>query len=294
VPVAESPVRRRNLVIARVGRRSLHPTWLDDAQSRSWDLHLCPYQDLPGPSTASCSVGDVIAGPKWSGLRRLLNEWSGWREYDHIWLPDDDIFATQGTIDRMFEAAEALGFDLCAPALTEASYYAHFTTMRNRHCRARRAGFVEIMVPCFSRDALVALLPTLDLTSTGWGWGLDSLWPKLLDYRNIGVIDCASVLHTRPVGAFRDEDLGRRVREESDRIMERYDCRQVHTTFAAIGDDLEEMDLSPEALTVRLAEGWAYLFDSAPSVLPWLLEAQRPAAGWVDYPIAGSPARGSS
>ena len=173
-----------------------------------------------------------------------------------------------------------------------ASSYAQFTTMRNGRCHARRTGFVEIMVPCFRRRALETLLPTLDLTTTGWGWGLDSLWPKLLNYQNIGVIDAAAVLHTRPVGAFRDAALSQAVRSESDRIMELYDCRQVHTTFAAIGDDLQDLLLTPEALTVRLADGWRYLLESAPAVLPWLLDAQKPADGWADYPIAGSPAQG--
>jgi hypothetical protein len=165
--------------------------------------------------------------------------------------------------------------------------------MRNRRCHARRAGFVEIMVPCFSRAALERLLPTLDLTTTGWGWGLDSLWPKLLDYRNVGVIDAAPVLHTRPVGAFRDAELDQAVRAESDAIMARYDCRQVHTTFAVVGDDMETVDLGPEALAARLADGWSYLFEASPAVLPWLLEAQRPTAGWRAYPIAGAPAHGS-
>nr|WP_329690340.1 DUF707 domain-containing protein [Caldimonas sp.] len=285
-------MRRTNLVVARVGRHSLHPTWLDAGGQRTWDLYLCPYQELHEPPNDAITVGEVVVGPKWTGLRQLLNSWDGWREYERIWLPDDDIFATQGTIDRMFELAGILQFDLCAPALNEASYYAHFTTMRNRCCHARRTGFVEIMAPCFSREALDLLLPTLDLTTTGWGWGLDSLWPKLLRYENIGVIDSTPVLHTRPVGAFRDEALGRAVREESDRIMERYGCAQVHRTFAAIGADLQDLDLSAEALTVHLAEGWRYLFDSAPAVLPWLLAAQKPDGGWTDYPIAGSPARG--
>jgi hypothetical protein len=285
-------MQEKNLVLARVGRSSLHPTWLDRSQPRSWDLRLCPYQQLDGHASEGCIVDEVVPGPKWTGLRELLHRWNGWREYDWIWMPDDDIFTTQATIDRLFQIAENLRFDLCAPALNEASYYAHFTTMRNGRCHARRTGFVEIMAPCFSRRALETLLPTFDLTTTGWGWGLDSLWPKLLQYRNIGVIDSAAVLHTRPVGAFRDADLGRQVQAESDSIMERYDCRQVHTTFAAIGDDLQDLALTPEALTVRLADGWRYLFDATPAVLPWLLAAQQPEAGWADYPIAGSPSRG--
>ena len=256
---------------------------------RNWDLYLCPYEPLAVSMGPDVFVGDPIAGPKWSGLRELFGKWKGWRDYSHIWLPDDDIFVSQATIERMFQLAEALSLDLCAPALHEASYYAHYSTMRNRQCFARHTGFVEIMAPCFSRRAFEELLPTLELTSTGWGWGLDSLWPKLLDYRNTGIIDATPILHTRPVGAFRDEELGRRVLAESDRIMGQYDCAQVHRTFAAIGSDLREIDMSAEALTAVLAEGWGYLMKSNPAVLPWLVGAQQPPTGWSAYPVAGSP-----
>jgi hypothetical protein len=71
----------------------------------------------------------------------------------------------------MFELAGDLAFDLCAPALHESLYYAHFDTVRNTRCLARRCGFVEIMAPCFSVGALEKLLPTLDLMPTGWGRG---------------------------------------------------------------------------------------------------------------------------
>lgn len=280
---------RPHLIIARVGAQSLHPSWLNSAQPRNWDLYLCPYQELGPSAAANCTLGSVIAGPKWTGLKALLNDWQGWREYERVWLPDDDLFASQESINRLFEISTALGFDLCAPALNECSYYAHFSTMRNRRCAARRTGFVEIMAPCFSKSALDTLLPTLDLTPTGWGWGLDSLWPKLLEYRNVGVIDSTPVLHTRPVGQFRDAELGRQVRAESDAIMQAYQCGQVHTTFTAIGEDLQELALSPEALTSTLVDGWRYLWTAQPAVLPWLVEAQRPPQGWDNYPIAGVP-----
>jgi hypothetical protein len=54
------------------------------------------------------------------GLRKLLNSWDGWRDYDQIWLPDDDIFARHDAISKMFEIGRALGFRLFAPALHEA------------------------------------------------------------------------------------------------------------------------------------------------------------------------------
>ncbi len=281
--------RRRNLVLARVGAESLHPEWIDPAASRNWDLHLVPYQEIPDQADVDCVVADVIPGPKWTGLRQRLNEWDGWREYDQVWLPDDDIRADQDTINRMFEVAHELGFDLFAPALHETSHYAHFITMRHHTFFGRWVGFVEIMVPGFRTAALERLLPTLDLTETGWGWGLDSVWPKLLGYQNVGIIDGTPVVHTRPVGEMRDEDLRRRIHAESDALMARHDCRQEHTTFAAFGPDRKRLDLSPERLLVELVKGSQYLIDRDPRLLPWIVDFQSPLLSRPEYPVAGTP-----
>lgn len=280
---------RKNLILARVGRNSLHRAWIDDTKPRNWDLRLCPFQDIPSQADVDCVVGDVVPGQKWEGLRVTLNDWDGWRDYENIWLPDDDILVGQDTINAMFGAASPLGFQLFAPALHEESHYAHFVTMRNRSFFARRVGFVEIMVPGFSRATLEQLLPTLDYSATGWGWGLDSLWPKLLDYKNIGIIDGTPVLHTRPVGQFRDDALMAEVLAESDDIMSRHGCGQRMVTFAGIGADLQDISANPDELLVELVEGWRYLLEQNPRILHWVMDQQRPFFRWDDYPVAGMP-----
>jgi hypothetical protein len=279
----------RDLVIARVGRNSLHRTWIDEGRPRNWDLYLCPFQDLPSHMGLDCTVGEVIPGPKWTGLRTLLNEWDEWRDYDHIWLPDDDIVASQDTISAMFEAAAALQFKLFAPALQENSYYGHYIIMRNRSFFARRVGFVEIMIPGFSRPTLEQLLHTLDLSETGWGWGLDPLWAKLLDYEDLGILDGLPVLHTRPVGKLRDADLHRRLSTENDRILAAHQCNSQMVTFAGIGPDLEDMALDPNELLVKLVQGWEYLFADQPEILRWICEHQAPHFSWPAYPVLAAP-----
>ncbi len=279
----------RDLVLARVGAGSLHPTWIDRGAPREWDLHLLPYQPIPEQPGLDCVVHDVVPGPKWSGLRELLERWDGWREYDRIWLPDDDICTNQGTISRMFAVARAVGLDLFAPALHEGSYFSHFITMVNRRFAGRWVGFVEIMVPGFSRPALERLLPTLAESDTGWGWGLDSVWPKLLGYEGVGIIDGTPVIHTRPVGVMRDADLARRVREESDHLLAKYECRQEHTTVGAFGPDLQRLDLTPEQLLAEVVAGSGYLIERDPRILAWIAEFHREQFPAPAYPIAGTP-----
>ena len=155
----------RSLVIARVGRKSLHRCWIDAAKPREWDLYLCPFEEIGPQHDLDCQIGDVIPGPKWAGLNKLLNAWSGWRDYDQIWLPDDDILAGQDAITTMFEVGRALDFHLFAPALHEASHYGHFIAMRNASFFARRVGFLEIIIPCLRRTTLEELLPTFDLSA---------------------------------------------------------------------------------------------------------------------------------
>lgn len=278
-----------NLVLARVGQNSLHPCWVDRGTTRDWDLYLAPYQPVPEHPGVECTVGEVVTGPKWTGIRHVLNTWDGWRDYEYIWLPDDDIYADQGTISQMFALARGLGLDLFTPGLHESSYYTHYSMMVNRRFFARRVGFVEIIVPGFRVAALEELLPTLDLGITGWGWGLDSVWPKLLGYRNIGVIDAVTVLHTRPVGRMRDAELNRRVHEESDRLLEMYDCRQMHVIYEAVGEDLQPLDWTPERLLAEAVAGWRYLWERDPRVLWWIADFQRQAHPTPPYPIPGTP-----
>ena len=282
---------RKHLVIARTGSCSLHHEWLLGSESRNWDLHLAPYEPL-GRQPADVEVQEVIPGPKWSGLDELLNLWDGWREYEYVWLPDDDIRATSATINRLFEAARLAEFELFAPALTEPSFFAHFDTMRNSRFHGRWGGFVEIMCPGFSRSALEKLLFTLELSETGWGWGLDSVWPKLLDYRNVGVLDGVSVTHTRPVGAMRDPDLRRRVLAEGERLLSTFGCQQVHTTFGAFDSRFEPMDRSSEELLGDLTSGWQYLVDRDPRILEWIISFQRSDPHCLEYPGEGTPGGG--
>ncbi len=288
-PRTVGSVVTRSLVLARVGNRSLHPAWVQPGVHRDWDLRLVPYQEIPEQVGLDCVVTEVVPGPKWTGIREHLNRWDGWREYDYIWLPDDDLLTDQASISAMFEIARRVGLELFAPSMHDASYFTHFSAMRNHSFFGRWTGFVEILMPGFRVSALEELLPTLDLSETGWGWGLDSVWPALLGYRDVGVLDSLPMLHTRPVGRHRDADLVRRLHEESDRILARYACSQVHTTYAAFDENGKALQLDPETFFAQLVAGWQHLIDADPRVLTWLVNFQQKQLRPLTYPTEGTP-----
>lgn len=256
----------RDLIIVRAGPRSLHGTWLDADTRQSWDLFVCPYRELPAvvPNASRLILGEVIPGPKWTGLRTLLNGWQGWRDYRYIVLADDDLFALPGTWSRFFEKAATYGAKLAAPALADDSYFGVPMTMRNTEFVSRRVSFVENMMPCFRADVLAELLPTLDLTDTGWGWGLDLLWAKLLSYEDILIIDETPVLHTRPVAGGYSPALLQKVRDEMYQIINLHEVPWLLKTLSGIDASGLEMPESDEAFLYRLFRGYASLFRRHP------------------------------
>ncbi|GBR49731.1 fucolectin tachylectin-4 pentraxin-1 [Acetobacter pomorum DSM 11825] len=196
-------VMQRNLIIARCGAQSLHPEWRKGG-APDWDLVLCPFQ----PIEMQGLPGQMVVGHKWDGLYRFLTEWDGWQQYDYICLPDDDLFATAETWNRFFAACGQYKAKLAAPALTPGSFCSHLSTLQNKNFVARASTFAEIMAPCMHRDFLQQVLPTLRFSRAGTGFGLDLLWPMMLGWRDIWIMDATPVEHTRPVGQQRSSALG--------------------------------------------------------------------------------------
>jgi hypothetical protein len=207
--MAMEPMRlTKDLMIVRAGPRSLHPTWLDPGKARNWDLFICPCEEVPPPPPAGAAgllVSQVIAGTKWGGLKVLLQKWQGWRDYRYVMLADEDLFATQDTWSRFFEKCAACHANLAQPAFAEDAPYRHWLAVRNTEFTTRRVSCVEFAAPCFRADVLSELLATFDMSTNGWG--LDFLWGRRLDYKDLFVIDETPVISTRPFNVDHEPEL---------------------------------------------------------------------------------------
>lgn len=188
--------RRDHLVFVRAGANSLHLQTLLDDPGRSWDCFISWYV------TPSHTGGAEYQGS--DGMNKLdafvIASESSLRDhaYRYVLLLDDDIRFKPGDISRLFAICERERLHLCQPSLTWGTNINHPVTLWNPICTVREVGFVEVMAPCFSREALLALLPSFRLTVSTWG--VDYAWAALLkDKLPLTVVDAVQVDHIKEV-----------------------------------------------------------------------------------------------
>jgi len=260
----------RFLVIVRAGDDSRHPGWTTAAASRTWDLVVSYFGSDPARYRNEFDRRFDDRGSKWQGLHALLTRSDFWRDYDYVWLPDDDLAVTQDVVDRLFALMNGVDLDLAQPTLDWNSFYSHPITLRWPSFSLRLTNFVEIMAPCFKRSFLEACLPTFAGVDTGWG--LDSVWPRRLGEGLVrsAVLDDVALTHTRPVGGPAYERLrkaGLSPRREAKETLRRHgvppDTGQVITTaIDRAGRFLRGDDPSAaEAMNALMLRDWAAFND---------------------------------
>lgn len=187
------------LVVIRCGDNSLHKNWVND--NSKFDVILSYFGDNIPYRLDNIKYVHHFKGSKWEGLYDLFhNHQELWKDYDYVWLPDDDLDSTAENINSFLELVEKYQFDLCQPALTTDSYFSYKDLLQNNDLIYRETNFVEVMAPCFSKRIFLKAYQTFNENKSGWG--LDFYWPILFKKENIkiGIIDSAPIHHTRPVG----------------------------------------------------------------------------------------------
>jgi glycosyl transferase family 25 len=220
--------RRRNLVVVRAGKHSLHQQWLSAGSYRNWDLVVSLYD----PDASFDHDDDILVvnqrGGKWNGLYALFSQADILSQYDYVWLPDDDISTSSSAIDTIFDEMQIHNLDVAQPSLTRDSYFTHFSLLSCPAFQLRYTNFVEIMAPCLKTSLVQAVLE--DIKDSMSGFGLDYIWCRLSEdprYK-AAIIDRVAVRHVRPVGsALRGQMLKNGVvpQNEELELRARYDVK---------------------------------------------------------------------
>lgn len=195
---------RRGLAVVRAGDNSLHPHWAVD--TTAFDVAISYFgQDDSREFPEARYVHRLKAG-KWDGIASFFQAFPDVQDaYDYFWFPDDDLDLTAAKADALLAAGIAHNLDLWQPSLDRQSYFGLPITLHIPGLTLRHTNFVEIMAPVLSRRLLQATLPLFSTTRSGFG--LDYLWPQMVEQMRHGATDGCAVLdgltitHTRPVGS---------------------------------------------------------------------------------------------
>jgi len=192
-------------VISAVGKTSLHRNWIKNKPQ--FELHLIVYDDSYDEYKNDTKFVTPSKGYKFklvydylTANQQLLDQ------YDYLYIPDDDIDIDTKNINCLFRLMEEYKLDIAQPAIIN-SYYSYLHTLRRPNSILHYTNFVEVMQPCFSREALLKVLFTFNETSSGWG--IDFHWGELVDYQkyNMAIIDEVMSIHTRPVQSNHHDEL---------------------------------------------------------------------------------------
>lgn len=201
-PVKEEKVRqdgsyKKNAVFVPVGKDSLHRQLLKG--DADFDLHLLIYD---GSYNKFCNDSDFVAcdaGYKMDMTYRYLHRHPElFEKYEYFFLLDDDIVISTEDVNRLFSMMREYQLKIAQPSLVM-SYYTYKHTAFHPFYILRYTNFVEMMMPCFSRDALKAVLPTFE-QKIRW-CGIEMHWPVLIgsNHNDIAIVDAVSAKHTRLV-----------------------------------------------------------------------------------------------
>lgn len=267
---------RRNLVLLRAGDTSIHSHWLNaPGQERNWDLIVNYFGDDPDIFRGGDWLRIDSKGPKVPGLYDFIRSHEQLvRQYDYIWLPDEDLHCTCQGINRLFDVCREQRLKLAQPSLTHDSYLTFPITLHSPLFRLRFTTVVEMMAPCLSSSALWQLLPTMNDNLSGWG--LDFVWPAMLAGQpsSVAIIDEVQIRHTRPVGGGRLYDviraLGGSAWDEYHVTLKKFGITRRYWISRAIRTSGREVT---NGLWLLCLYGWGLL-----SVVPRL------KAGWASVP----------
>lgn len=201
-PVKEEKIRlngsyKKNAVFVAAGEGSLHRQLLKG--NANFDLHLLIYD---GSYSKFCNDTDFIAcdaGYKMDMTYRYLHRHPDLlNKYEYFFLMDDDIEMSTEEVNKLFGIMKQYHLRIAQPSLVM-SYYTYEHTLHNPFCILRYTNFVEMMIPCFSKEALIKVLPTFEEKICFKG--IEYHWAKMVG-NGIAIIDIVKVVHTRPVHSF--------------------------------------------------------------------------------------------
>lgn len=205
-PVKEEKVAtptKNNCVFIPTGDNSLHRQLLQG--EADFDLHLLIYDKSYNKWCNDTAYIGADSGFKMDMTYRYLQRHPEYLEhYEYFFLMDDDIEMSTEEVNKLFRYMRKYHLRIAQPSLVM-SYYTYEHTLHNPTCILRYTNFVEMMMPCFSQEALKKVLPTFE-KKVRW-MGIEYHWASLItsNHRDMAIIDDIKGVHARPIQSYSKE-----------------------------------------------------------------------------------------
>ncbi len=154
-----------------------------------------------GVSPRFLSVATECKGDIFQALISYLEKSASTPEY--VGLIDDDILISIADINRALHLTKAKNLDVFSPVLTHDSNYSHSWMLQQPHRAVRDVAWVEVMMPFYKHEIILAARPFVQGYSSSWGFDayIFPLVQKMLGMSRCGLIDAVAASHFRPVSS---------------------------------------------------------------------------------------------
>jgi len=221
---------KKYCVISAVGQNSLHREWIKETPE--FDLHLIVYDNSYTEFYNDTNFITCQKGYKMNLVYDYLTKNPIYLEkYEYFFIPDDDIQMDTANIAKLFKYMKTYNLSIAQPALTD-SYYTYEHTIKRKSTLLRYINFVEMMTPCFSREAMRKVMFTFNENNSGWG--IEFHWSKIIGFsgNEMAIIDDIDTIHTRPIQSFNSENLN-----ELTGYLEKYKLNRKINEYGSIANE---------------------------------------------------------
>lgn len=229
----------KNLLITTIGEYNNFDTWIKG--ECNFDVAIINYDKHINESTYvdKCIYYETFNTFKYPGIAEIFFQEPDLLKYDYYWMPDEDVSLSTEKINELFRKMEQFKLDLGQPSIekSDTSFPSWEIFTHKGNTDIIYTTFIEIMCPCFGRDALGKCLETFKKSKSGWG--LDIVWPKLIGDRcdNIAIVNSIIAKHTRDVkgGRLYDALAKERILPSNERkhLMREYNIKGLNINIHA-------------------------------------------------------------
>lgn len=232
--VPEGVPRKPFLVFLVPDGQKVSPLSRLDPTARNFDIAARFYRE-PGCNRELLDNAEyVMTGglSKFHSAALFIEECGLHDAYEGYLFLDGDLEFDARELSCFLSFVHAARLDLAQPSLTRDSYCYWRVAYHRPGYIFRETSFIEVMAPYLSRAALARTFETF--TRSISTYGLDLVWPSLIDSSAIGVVDAFQIRHREKVdhnsGSFYQylRSIGVDLDEEERNILDEYKVTPEH------------------------------------------------------------------